>query len=221
MNKMISKSHHIALFGGTFNPIHFGHLKAAASAADLMEIDKIYFLPSYIPPHRELKGNVTPFHRFEMVSLACEQDPRFFPSDFEIKQKTKSYSINTVKHFMENEKQKSQFSFLIGADAFSLIDTWRRIDQLLALCDFLVMARPGYPKEISSILPKALENFFQKEDDRVLVHQKGKRSYLVPIKGIELSSTTIRNKIRSGQDVYGLTPVNVLEYINKNLIYLK
>ena len=215
----MSDSGHVALLGGTFNPIHNGHLKGATEAADLCAIDTVYFIPSYLPPHRELIHNVSAAHRFAMVRLACQSDPRFNASDVEVRREQKSYSFDTVNHFLGAEPAGTRVSFLIGTDAFAEIDTWHRVGELLGLCDFLVMVRPGDKGDLTDRLPETLRGAFASIQPDKLDHESGKMIRLVQIEGIELSSTTVRERIRQGSSIDNLVPPSVAQYITQTGLY--
>ena len=216
---MSKKNEKIALFGGTFNPIHLGHLRAAKSAADICNIDRIYFIPSHIPPHRQLSGEAFAKDRYEMVCLAMEFDPRFYPCDFEVNRVQTSYSVNTVHHFIKESTPGTNINFLIGTDAFSEIDTWHKAKELFTLCDFLVMARPGHLGDIYDLLPESFKNLFSQKDVNTLIHKSEKRTSLVRIDGLELSSTSIREKLATGASVADLLCEKVREYISLNRLY--
>lgn len=217
---MGSQEKHIAVFGGTFNPIHKGHLAAAKSAADICGIEKIWFVPSFLPPHRDLAGKTRAIHRFEMVRLACEEDGRFFPSEFEIRRRKVSYTIDTLQHFIGTSPADTRISFLIGTDAFAETDTWFRIHDLFEMAGFLVMARPGTNITLKEALPEKLVCLFSNVLDDSLMHKSGKTVKLVKIQGIDMSSSGIRRLIKKKQDVSGLVPKSVADYISKHGLYL-
>ncbi len=215
----MTKQIHSALFGGTFNPIHNGHLRAAASAAKLANIARVIFIPSFIPPHRPVAGGTSAEDRYEMVRLACHVDPRFCVSDFELLRKQTSYSIETVSHFLLSEPPGTRLSFLIGTDAFAEIDTWHRANDLLGMCDFLVMARPGTQADLQQAVPDALRSHFSTIKADRLVHESGHKTRLVRIDGIEVSSTEIRKLIQTGKQPEELIPAKVLHYIHRLGLY--
>lgn len=133
----------IAIFGGTFDPIHKAHLSIAAEAADCFHLDQVLFVTSGNPPHKPT-GATTPYeHRHRMVELACAADPRFVPSRLE-EGAGKSYSIDTITRLKSTLAPGDALFFLIGADAFAEISTWRRAADVLAAVEFIVVSRPGY-----------------------------------------------------------------------------
>src|SRR5271157_1266522 len=141
----------IGLFGGTFDPIHRGHLRVARAAAERFKLQEVWFVPAGIPPHKR-RAPVTEFsHRYAMVSLALAGEKRFVPSLLEApdcktgtKDRRPSYSIETVRRVKKMLSERDRLYFLIGMDAFRDISTWYKAEALLHECDFIVAARPGY-----------------------------------------------------------------------------
>ena len=132
----------ICIFSGTFNPIHNGHLKMAKYALDKYDFEKIIFIPAYLPPHKEIDKNLAT-HRYNMVKLAIQNNPRFEISDIEYLSEGKSYSLITVKKIIEQYCIKDRLNFIIGTDAFAKIDTWYKADELKKLVHFIVFPRRG------------------------------------------------------------------------------
>ena len=132
----------ICVFAGTFNPIHNAHIKMAEIALNKNNFDKIIFIPSYIPPHKDVEKDLA-IHRMNMVKLATKYNPKFEVSDFEYKNENKSYSIFTVKEIIKKYDLKEKLNFIIGTDAFLKIDTWYQKDELKKLVHFLVFKRTG------------------------------------------------------------------------------
>lgn len=132
----------ICLFGGTFDPVHKAHLRIAEEARKHCSLDRILFVPAGNPPHKDAAG-VTPYEdRFRMVALACEPYPAFEASRLEAGAE-RSYSIDTVKRLRQNLRANDRLFFLIGADAFDEIETWKAWQELIRLTEFIVVARPG------------------------------------------------------------------------------
>ena len=147
----------VALFGGTFDPVHLGHLAIAGAAADKFRLDRVHFVPAQIPPHKTGKA-ITDFqHRFAMLALATADGPRFIPSLLEAGQDAPNYSIQTVRRLKSQLRKSDKLFFLIGMDAFKDISIWRQPVELLAECDFIVASRPGHSlAEAGAALPKEL-----------------------------------------------------------------
>src|SRR5215475_14302722 len=147
----------LALFGGTFDPVHLGHLAIARAVAAKFDLNLIYFVPADVPPH---KGNrsLTEFqHRFAMLALATADEERFVPSLLEANSGQPNYSIQTVRRLKRTLKKSDKLYFLIGIDAFLEISTWKQPAQLLAECDFIVASRPGHSlADVGEALPETL-----------------------------------------------------------------
>jgi nicotinate-nucleotide adenylyltransferase len=147
----------IALFGGTFDPVHLGHLAIAGTAANKFGLDLVYFAPADIPPHKQKRKLAGFQHRFAMLALATAEDRRFVPSMLDAHTGQPNYSIHTVRRLKGALKKSDKLYFLIGMDAFKDISTWRQPVQLLSECDFIVAARPGYSLgDMGRALPEAL-----------------------------------------------------------------
>lgn len=132
----------LCIFPGTFNPIHYGHLKMAEYALEKYNFEKIIFIPSYIPPHKEVDRDLAT-HRFKMVELAIKDNKRFEISDIEYRSEGKSYSLITVQKIIEQYNIKSRLNFIIGTDAFAKINSWYKAEELKELVHFIVFPRNG------------------------------------------------------------------------------
>jgi nicotinate-nucleotide adenylyltransferase len=214
----------IALFGGTFDPIHIGHLRAAEAAARHFRLDRVCFIPSGNPPHK-LKDYLTPFvHRFAMVSLACAGHSRFVPSLLEQPRADHHphYSIDTVHKVRKQLNPRDKLFFLIGLDAFLDLPHWKNYRSLLNLADFVVASRPGFRiDQVLGVIPPQI----RLDPDGKL--RRGclplKHSSLHILSGIDVpaASSEIRESIEKGQDVKGLLPPLVEEYIIKQGVYAR
>lgn len=201
MSKMEKKR--IGLFGGTFNPIHCGHVKAAESVQNIFSFDRILFIPSYLPPHKESGDVASAAHRLKMVELALASFDRFFPSSVEIDARGTSYSILTLNKIKEMFPQTEAF-FLLGIDAFLEIETWKDYEDVLKQCSFVVMSRPG----------------FRLSEAKDILTEKYK-IYLLSINTLDISSSKVRERIRKNQPIEGLVPENVENYIKERRLYLQ
>ncbi len=132
-----------ALFGGTFNPVHLGHLRAAMEVAQAFEIDEMVFIPSNTPPHKMPEVLADSADRFKMLQMAVASVDGWSVSDVEIKRHGPSYTVDTVKGFLEKMGKEDTLFFIMGMDAFAEIDTWKSCEELFGLVSFIVMARPG------------------------------------------------------------------------------
>ncbi len=194
----------VALFGGTFDPIHYGHLAVAHAARRQLMLEDILFVPSGVPPHKRA-GAVTPFHhRHAMVSLATQGEPSFVPSRLEDPDLVAgaTYSIDTVRRLRRALGPSDRLFFLIGADAFLEIATWRGADVLMREVEFVVASRPGFSL---AALPEEVR-------DRATLH-------LLPGVSERISATEIRRAVRSGQRLDALVDPAVAAYIDAAGLY--
>ncbi len=217
----------VALFGGTFDPVHLGHLAVARAAAERFDLGRIYFVPAEVPPHKQEK-KVTDFqHRFAMLALATADEPRFVPSLLEAQSGEPNYSIQSVRRLKNALRKTDRLYFLIGIDAFKEISIWRRPVELLALCDFIVASRPGHSVvEVGEALPEALRP--SAAILRALRQGHGGNSITLPSTTIHLlsdvskrvSSTQIRAAAnKSVKQLSRYVPRAVAEYIKKERLY--
>ena len=212
----------IALFGGTFDPIHSGHVHAAKAAARRFRLDWILFIPSGQPPHK-VKGRLTPFpHRYAMVTLACTEDPRFVASLLEspTPDGRPRYSVDTVRAAKRLLNQGDELFFLIGVDAFLDLPQWKDYRRLLDSVNFIVVSRPGFAlAEIARTIPS---NLLRKPAGRTppnTLRMKRTSLHVLEDVDIAIASRNIRDAIRAGRRVTGLVPSLVEQYILKEGLY--
>jgi nicotinate-nucleotide adenylyltransferase len=220
----------IALFGGSFDPIHSGHLAIARAADRRFNFDEMHFIPASRPPHK-LKQHMAPFpHRFAMVALACSEHPHFVPSvaeagdDFSGAQL--HYSVDTVRYF-RHTYHGDRIYFMIGADAFLDIPMWKEYETLLGLCDFVVANRPGIRAEaLRLVIPPDLmarngskKNAEGGHESSVVAHLQRTDVYLLENVASDISATDIRRRAQRGQSIHGLVSARVEEYILKQGLY--
>lgn len=197
-----------AIFGGTFDPIHNGHLHIAYEALYKFNLEKVIFVPSGNPPHK-LNENITDANlRYTMVKKAIKQENSFCLSDYEIKNHNLSYTYKTLKYFNSLEKH-TEWYFITGVDCLMDIESWKNYEQILKLCNFVVFNRPGYSvKDIESKKNK-LEN---KYNSNII---------LLDIPLLDISSTNIRKSIKMGRNVSYLLPYDVYNMIKRLKLYEK
>jgi nicotinate-nucleotide adenylyltransferase len=214
----------IGLFGGTFNPVHLGHLRAAEEIRETLGLNKIYFIPAFIPPHKKRLEIATPRDRLGMLKLAIQGNPFFDVSDIELKREGKSYSVDTLTYFTSIFTDYS-FFLIVGTDQFSEIATWKDYKTLLKLSNFVVMQRPGFDFNISELIPLELKDDFRYyKKYRNVTHYINDRSLLlsfIKIEGFEISSTRIRGLIKDSKSFRYLVPIEVESYILSRSIYKK
>ena len=224
----------IALFGGTFDPIHLGHLAVAHATLRTFRLDRIFFIPSGHPPHKPL-GELLPYeHRFAMTALACAGNRRFVPSLAECADgagPTAFYSVDTVRRFQsEYDRPGDRIYFIVGADSFLQIATWKDYQTLLGLCDFVVASRPGFrtdallqviPPELLADPAQGASKGAQRKNSRGLrsIALRGSTVHLLDTVASRVSATDVRHRLDRGRSVHGLVPPRVEEYITKQALY--
>jgi nicotinate-nucleotide adenylyltransferase len=216
------KKERIGIFGGTFNPIHEGHVKAALEVQKVFSLDKVLIIPSYIPPHKGTPAVAPPADRMQMVKLAVASYPLFIPSSVEIEAKGKSYSILTLEKLRHQFPDALMF-FILGIDAFLEIDTWHEYKKVLEQCHFIVISRPRYDlHEAKKLLAEEYkERMVQVSGTSRPTEVKGYpyKIYLLSVDALDIASKDIRNKIKKRESIAGLVSVRVEEYIFRNNLY--
>jgi len=190
----------IGLFGGTFDPIHNGHLIIAEWVREELQLEKIIFIPAGDPPHKQ-ENNITSIkHRLAMVSLAIEANERFYLSDIEAKKAGKSYTVETLRTLQNHFSSQTKLFWIIGSDSLLDLPNWFQPDEIVRLAQIVVYPRPGYS------VNEAVARF----KDRVLYVDS-------PL--IDISSTLIRDRIRREKSVRYFLPESVLNYIRRENLY--
>ncbi len=212
----------IGLFGGTFDPIHLGHVRAAREVLERFSLDRILFIPSFIPPHKERKGMASARDRLRMVELACAGEPRFSASSIEVDAGGRSYSILTLER-IRGLHPGARIFFILGADAFLEIGTWREHERVLEESLFIVMTRPGTRLEdAEGVVGEPLRKRIRAVADGETVDEAltgDYRIFLLPIRALDVSSTEVRRRVRAGETVTGLVPEAVGDYMRSHGLY--
>jgi len=192
----------VALFGGTFDPIHRGHIEVARAAADTYHLDRVLFVPAGRPPHKPRPTDAGFEHRYRMVEIACGADPRFVPSRLEEphNDSDRHYSIDTIEQVLGELGPADRLFFVIGADAFAEINLWRRWKDVTSKVEFIVVSRPGV-------------------DQQSLKAPAGARVKWLTDVNVPVSSTEVREAIRNGAGLPDALPAEVGAYIRKNGLY--
>ena len=223
----------LALFGGTFDPIHRGHVVVARAAAAKFQLKQVWFVPADIPPHKVKTPITAYYHRYAMVSLALAGEKDFGPSlleapdlDHDNHDRRPSYSIETVRRVKKDLGKSDRLYFLIGMDAFKDIATWYKPEDLLAECDFIIAARPGYSlADVASSLPEKLRpnavvtKLFRKEKMAGPLVLPGATLHMLPETHENVSATQIRAAVDRGGALKRLVPDVVADYIHKEHLY--
>lgn len=209
------------LLGGTFDPIHFGHLRGAEEMQEIFNLNRIIFVPSSRPPHK-LEADITSFnHREQMIRLAIEDNVNFSFSEVENLRAGKSYSVETVEYILNKYMEDLELYFIVGQDAFQAVTTWKDWQRLLVLCNFAVMTRPGYDDmRLDEILPKEFAARFTY--DEKIDGFRGPTEHTIYFRHtsfLDISSSRMRAMVKNGKSIRYLTPSKVRQYIAKNSLY--
>jgi nicotinate-nucleotide adenylyltransferase len=191
----------IGIMGGTFDPVHNGHLIVAEQARERMKLDEVWFMPSYQPPHKETSPIAESMHRLSMIRLAIAGHPQFRICEIEYEREGTSYTIDTTSLLVDQYPQH-QFSWIIGSDMVAYLPKWYRIDDLVAQISFIGLQRPGYDLTEQKLPPHILNALT-----------------MVDMPQIDISSTDIRRRLTEGLTVRYLVPHSVFDYIQENHLY--
>ena len=209
------------VLGGTFDPIHLGHLAVADQARRALELDDVLLIPSLTPPHRASGPAASPFHRFAMVALAAETDPHLYASDVELQRTGPSYTADTLRRLHALGYTASHLFFLTGADAFAEIATWREYPVVLSLANFVVLSRPGLaaptlPARVPDLAPRML---LLDPAGPPPAPEAGTGVFLLDCRTPAVSSTEVRACAHAGESLAGLVPPVVDTYICRHGLY--
>lgn len=213
----MSRRPRVGLLGGTFDPIHAGHLAAARAAGAALDLDAVRFIPSSRPPHRTDSPRASGYHRAEMIRLAAAETPGWEVSELELAREGPSYTYDTLAALARQGLTPLQLFFIIGADAFAEVATWSRYPAVLDLAHFVVSARPGsalasLPARLPDLAPRMVAASAVDAADST-------RIVLLEARTPAVSSTDIRRRVAAGESIEGLVPPAVAAYIDRNLLY--
>lgn len=196
----------IGILGGTFDPIHVGHLMTAEAVRDEFGLDKVIFVPAAVPPHKMDQQVTEAKHRYLMTVLATNSNPHFDVSSVEMDRPGPSYTIDTIYELKRQYGENTDLFFITGADAIAEIPTWDRIEELLGLCQFIAAARPGFLPNVDNIK----EYFGELGSARI---------HRLETPELEISSTNIRDRVKRGFSIKYIVPSAVENYIYKEGLY--
>src|SRR5690349_1017225 len=230
----------IALYGGTFDPVHTGHVDVARGVLQLFEIEKVLFIPAQMAPHKVGRPVTEPIHRYAMLALATQDDPQLLISTFELDAPDRRYTVDTVERFQQVLSDSTEIFFIMGADSWSEITTWREWERLLTMTNHIVVTRPGYEvptAHVGSLSERIVDmrTALERGDLAPLSHRSraidnkaapGRRTpkrgiFLTDVVMQDVSATNIRRLAREGRtdELVGLVPGPVLDYMKKYQIY--
>jgi len=219
----------IGILGGTFNPIHFGHLRSAEEVREEFSLRKIFFVPSAQPPHKKTENIIPSHYRKEMVEIAIRGNSFFEISAIEINREGNSYTIDTIYDF--RKKYEEDIFLISGVDTFQEFSTWHEVEELVKNCHFIVTSRPG-----GNLLnlPVVLANTVTSRFPQIVFTREGVQGkatvfkiscsnyklFSLEITGLDISATGIRDRLYKGKSIKYLVPEEVEEYIKKNRLYI-
>lgn len=211
----------VGVLGGTFDPVHDGHLAAGRAAAAALALDRVVLIPSHIPPHRPDSPHASGYHRLQMVRLAVEAEPGWSASDLELARGGPSFTVDTLQA-LRAEEPASQFFFITGADAFAEVASWHRYPEVLELAHFVVIARPGTSidrvrQRLPELAPRLIDCGAASRD--ACRHAPFPSVFLVHAATPDVSSTAIRQRAAAGASLAGLVPDRVRQYIETQHLY--
>jgi nicotinate-nucleotide adenylyltransferase len=200
-DRYVNNGKKTGIFGGTFNPPHVGHFLLAMDVKKQFGLDRIFFVPSNIPPHKQKDTVVGAVYREEMVKALISHEPNFVLSNYETSKEGISYSIDTIKYFL-SEFPDRKFYFITGSDSFYYIDSWKDSSRILELIEFIVFVRKDFPKE------KVISKF-----------PDIKNIHWADLRLIDIAASDLRERIKNGENVREEVGRDVWEYIEKNNLY--
>jgi len=224
----------IGIYGGTFDPVHCGHLEVAEAVSNAFALDRIFFVPAYTPPHKRKRMISSPFHRMAMLALATADSSKMFVSTVELEAPSQPYTIETLGR-LRIELQPARLFFVMGADSFGDVTSWREYEAILSEYDVVVVTRPGYPdcdaydgaqggeEAVGALAPQLRRRIvdlrggaYPSDEDL-----ESPRIYLTDYVSVDVSATGIREAVEQGRPIDGLVPPPVAAYVEKYLLYQK
>lgn len=208
LNLQDLKNNKIGIMGGTFDPIHFGHLFIAQTALDRLNLKEVIFIPTGKPPHKKENTISDAYKRIDMLNLGVKSNPKFQLSTIEVTREKTSYTIDTIKELQLYYGKETEFYFITGTDAFIDIESWKEYKELLSLTKFIVMTRQVLKSELL--------------DEKIKLFTKEYNAHIIKIEipTLDISSTDIRKRVKEGNSIKYLLPENVEKYIFNNRLYV-
>ncbi len=207
----------IGIFGGTFDPVHKGHITVAEEFARSLDLETVYLIPAAVPPHRPDPPVASPRDRLEMLSLAVAGNPVLEVSELELQRKGVSYTLDTIRDLREDIGER-EFFLALGADAFSEISTWHRPDEVMAAVNMVVLTRPGFEIDLIGSLPGKIHSRYTPETGGFR-HSSGTRLFSLSVSAVDISASGIKKLISEGKSFHDLVPDSVYDYIASSGLY--
>lgn len=220
-------SQSFAIFGGTFNPIHYGHLRMAEEILEQGQFQKIIFIPAGTPPLKS-SGLADAVDRLKMTELATKDNPFFIVSDREVRKKGTSYAVTTIKELIEEYGRNREFYFILGSDAFYDFHKWHEPDVLLKLCHFVIISRPSCSfksltgsKYLKNIPPGIMEKLDSQDINTYCLRVPSRKNvFFYRLTSLGISASLIRNRLKQGKSITYLLPEDVESYIIEHKLYV-
>ncbi|MBA3513865.1 MAG: nicotinate (nicotinamide) nucleotide adenylyltransferase [Pyrinomonadaceae bacterium] len=215
----------IGIYGGTFDPVHSGHIEVAKTVCELFEIDELLFVPARVSPHKVTRPVSPAIHRYAMLVLATQEDPQLHVTTFELENQDRQYTVDTLAHFKSEFGNSADLFFVMGADSWSEITTWHEWERLLALVNHIVVTRPGYDINSdlvnSAVRERIVDLRGYRQLPRVLTEVAGEKIFVTDAVMLENSASEIRRALRDDDwnQFTRLVPPPVADYIRKYELY--
>ncbi|QOL24461.1 nicotinate-nucleotide adenylyltransferase [Thalassotalea sp. LPB0316] len=212
---MTKKLQRIGLFGGTFNPIHLGHIDTVEQGAKLLALDKVALMPANIPPHKD-KPTIANHHRVNMLNLVCQDNPRFYLEPYELEQTETSYTVNTLKAFKQHQPNQRLY-FFIGMDSLVNFHLWRDYQEILAMTNLIVSTRPGY--QLSQVIDELKPRLISYQAYLANHQHETGHIILLPEVNLAIASSDIRRLVEQNKSINSLVPPSIEQYIDTHKLY--
>ncbi len=200
---------YVLLFGGSFDPVHNGHLIVARHVAEQLDIGRVVLIPSAVPPHKQDRTLAPAEHRLAMCRLVTDHDPQFEVSDWELSRTGPNYTLNTITHFRTTPGHNTELCWLIGMDSLNELGTWYHAGELVDACTIVTAARPGFEPDEADLR----RHFTSAQVEKLCRH-------IIPGPRIDISSTNIRQRVAAHRSIRYLVPPEVCDYIHAHRLYL-
>jgi nicotinate-nucleotide adenylyltransferase len=218
----MTRMRRVAIYGGTFDPVHNGHITVARSVARLFNLDRVIFVPACVPPHKRSASISQAYHRFAMLALATKDDAEFTVSTIELDEPERPYAVDTIARTQQQLGPDWRVFFIMGADSWAEITTWHEWERLLNMCDQIVATRPGYELRASEVGQVIDVRGQSEEEVSMLIEETSDpRTFFTDGAVLDISATEIRSAARAGdrEKVREDVPESVAEYIEKSELY--
>ncbi len=210
----------IGLLGGTFDPVHLGHLAIAEAARKFLSLDSVLFIPAASPPHKT-DHQISPLlHRLAMLQIALQDKTCLTISTIEAQRPGASYTIDTLRELRHSQWSKARFFLIIGLDAFLDLPTWKNCNQLTTQTNLVIVPRPGWDQErMATVIERCFPDYSRPSDKNVWISEDKGRIYFLACQPLPLSSSSIRLLVKEGESIRGLVPKGVELYIKEHGLY--